>query len=41
MAGFTPAQITAMGTLSADEADALLKGRTGKLEAWQDTEGNY
>ena len=40
MAGFTPAQITAMGTLSADEADALLKGRTGKLEAWQDVEGN-
>lgn len=40
MAGFTPAQITAMGTLSSDEADALLKGRTGKLEAWQDTEGN-
>jgi len=40
MAGFTPAQITAMGTLSADEADALLKGRTGKLEAWQDAEGN-
>ena len=39
MAGFTPAQITAMGTLSADEADALLKGRTGKLEAWQDSEG--
>lgn len=40
MAGFTPAQITAMGTLSADEADALLKGRTGKLEAWQDAQGN-
>lgn len=40
MAGFTPAQITAMGTLSADEADALLKGRTGKLEAWQDVDGN-
>jgi len=40
MAGFTPAQITAMGTLSAEDADALLKGRTGKLEAWQDTEGN-
>jgi len=40
MAGFTPAQITAMGTLSSEEADALLKGRTGKLEAWQDTEGN-
>lgn len=40
MAGFTPAQITAMGTLSAEEADALLKGRTGKLEAWQDAEGN-
>lgn len=39
MAGFTPAQIAAMGTLSADEADALLKGRTGKLEAWQDSEG--
>lgn len=40
MAGFTPAQITAMGTISADEADALLKGRTGKLEAWEDAEGN-
>ena len=40
MAGFTPAQITAMGTLSKEEADALLKGRTGKLEAWQDGEGN-
>ena len=40
MAGFTPAQITAMGTLSKEEADALLKGRTGKLEAWQDAEGN-
>jgi tetratricopeptide (TPR) repeat protein len=40
MAGFTPAQITAMGPLSADEADALLKGRTGKLEAWQDVNGN-
>jgi hypothetical protein len=40
MAGFTPAQITAMGTLSADEANDLLKGRTGKLEAWQDAEGN-
>ena len=40
MAGFTPAQITAMGPLSADDADALLKGRTGKLEAWQDAEGN-
>ena len=40
MAGFTPAQIAAMGTLSADEADALLKGRTGKLEAWQDVDGN-
>jgi len=40
MAGFTPAQITAMGTLSSEEADALLKGRTGKLEAWQDVEGN-
>jgi hypothetical protein len=40
MAGFTPAQITAMGTLSSEEADALLKGRTGKLEAWQDAEGN-
>ncbi len=40
MAGFTPAQISAMGTLSSEEADALLKGRTGKLEAWQDTEGN-
>ena len=40
MAGFTPAQITAMGTLSAEEADALLKGRTGKLEAWQDAQGN-
>ena len=40
MAGFTPAQITAMGTISAEEADALLKGRTGKLEAWQDAEGN-
>ena len=39
MAGFTPAQITAMGTLSAEEADALLKGRTGKLEAWQDVTG--
>jgi tetratricopeptide (TPR) repeat protein len=39
MAGFTPAQITAMGDLSAEEADDLLKGRTGKLEAWQDTEG--
>ena len=39
-AGFTPAQITAMGTISAEEADALLKGRTGNLEAWQDTEGN-
>ena len=40
MAGFTPAQITAMGTISAEDADALLKGRTGNLEAWQDTEGN-
>ena len=40
MAGFTPAQITAMGTLSSEEADALLKGRTGKLEAWQDAQGN-
>lgn len=40
MAGFTPAQITAMGPISADEADALLKGRTGKLEAWQDVDGN-
>ena len=40
MAGFTPAQITAMGTLSADEANDLLKGRTGKLEAWQDAQGN-
>ena len=40
MAGFTPAQITAMGPVSAEEADALLKGRTGKLEAWQDAEGN-
>lgn len=40
MAGFTPAQITAMGTLSSEEADALLKGRTGKLEAWQDVDGN-
>lgn len=40
MAGFTPAQITALGTVSADEADALLKGRTGKLEAWQDAQGN-
>ena len=40
MAGFTPAQITALGDVSAEEADALLKGRTGKLEAWQDTEGN-
>jgi len=39
MAGFTPAQITAMGTLSAEEANDLLKGRTGKLEAWQDNEG--
>lgn len=39
MAGFTPAQITAMGTLSADEANDLLKGRTGKLEAWQNSEG--
>ena len=39
MAGFTPAQITAMGTLSSEEADALLKGRTGKLEAWQDIDG--
>jgi hypothetical protein len=40
MAGFTPAQVTAMGTLSKEDADALLKGRTGKLEAWQDAEGN-
>ena len=40
MAGFTPAQITAMGTISAEDADALLKGRTGNLEAWQDVEGN-
>ena len=40
MAGFTVPQITAMGTLSKEEADALLKGRTGKLEAWQDGEGN-
>lgn len=39
MAGFTPAQITAMGTLSAEDAEALLKGRTGKLEAWQDADG--
>jgi hypothetical protein len=39
MAGFTAPQITAMGTLSAEEADDLLKGRTGKLEAWQDSEG--
>jgi hypothetical protein len=28
-----------MGPLSAEDADALLKGRTGKLEAWQDAEG--
>lgn len=40
MAGFTPAQITAMGTLSSEDADDLLKGRTGKLEAWQDNQGN-
>lgn len=40
MAGFTVPQITAMGTISKEEADALLKGRTGKLEAWQDGEGN-
>ena len=40
MAGFTPAQITAMGTLSAEDVEALLKGRTGKLEAWQDAQGN-
>ena len=40
MAGFTPAQITALGPLSKEEADDLLKGRTGKLEAWQDAEGN-
>lgn len=40
MAGFTAAQITAMGTLSKEDADALLKGRTGKLEAWQDREGD-
>ncbi|MDB4435793.1 hypothetical protein N9152_00730 [bacterium] len=40
MAGFTVPQITAMGTISKEEADALLKGRTGKLEAWQDAEGN-
>lgn len=40
MAGFTPAQVTAMGKISAEEADDLLKGRTGKLEAWQDAEGN-
>ena len=40
MAGFTAAQITAMGTLSKEDADALLKGRTGKLEAWQDVKGN-
>lgn len=39
MAGFTPAQITAIGTISAEEADDLLQGRTGKLEAWQDVEG--
>ncbi len=39
MAGFSPAQITAMGDLSAEEADDLLKGRTGKLEAWQNSEG--
>ena len=39
MAGFSPAQVTAMGDLSAEEADDLLKGRTGKLEAWQDSEG--
>jgi len=40
MAGFTAAQITAMGPISKEDADALLKGRTGKLEAWQDVEGN-
>jgi hypothetical protein len=40
MAGFTVPQITAMGTLSKEEADDLLTGRTGKLEAWQDAEGN-
>lgn len=40
MAGFTPAQVTAMGTISKEEADDLLKGRTGKLEAWQDAGGN-
>lgn len=40
MAGFTLPQITALGTISADEADALLKGRTGKLEVWQDAQGN-
>lgn len=40
MAGFTPAQITAMGTLSSEDANDLLKGRTGKLEAWQDNQGN-
>ena len=39
MAGFSPAQITAMGAISAEEADDLLKGRTGNLEAWQDSEG--
>ena len=39
MAGFTPAQITAMGTLSSEDANDLLKGRTGKLEAWQDNQG--
>ena len=41
MAGFTPAQITAMGTLSSEDANDLLKGRTGKLEAWQDNQGNF
>lgn len=39
MAGFTPAQITAMGTLSKEDATALIEGRTGDLEAWLDKDG--
>lgn len=39
MAGFTPAQITAMGTVSKDEATALIEGRTGDLEAWVNADG--
>lgn len=39
MAGFTPAQITAMGKLSKEDATALIEGRTGDLEAWVNADG--